>query len=245
MPASRPLHAVFLERVIRIEAVQRERAQVTEEYAAGFFDAGRLLGELDDFCWSLDEPELFSRRGTVQILGVISPRGDFIPDPSRERTVSPAMQRAWEAAVAAWRTSFVAPLRNGQLIANARYPATGERHDLDRAEWLRTGLRLDVHDGTLFTKDRDGKPAERWEAITLREAVEPQAKPQAKPRRKGSREQDLIKQFADENWPDGWELVPTGVIMKAADKDEEFKKKVGLPFPSRTTFERALGRRKD
>ena len=77
---------------------------------------------------------------------------------------------------------------------------------------------------------------------------------------KGSRAQDLIKQFVAKKWPDGWELVPTSVIlktagedeefkkkvgMKAADKDEEFKKKVDLPFPSRATFERALGRRKD
>jgi hypothetical protein len=72
-----------------------------------------------------------------------------------------------------------------------------------------------------------------------------QGEPQAKPRRKGSREQDLIKQFVAEKWPDGWELVSTRVIMKAADEDEEFKKKVRLHFPSRTTFERALGRRKD
>jgi len=60
---SRPLYAVFLERVIRIDAVQRHRTQATDEYASGFFDAGRLLGELDDFRWSLDAPELLSRRG--------------------------------------------------------------------------------------------------------------------------------------------------------------------------------------
>jgi hypothetical protein len=164
---SRPLYAVFLEQVIQIEAVQRERAQATEEYAAGFFDAGRLLGELDDFCWSLDEPELFSRRGTVQILGVISPRGDFIPNPSRERTVSPAMRAAWDAAVAAWR-AFVSALRNGEYIATGTHPATGERRDLEPAEWMRTGLVLDVRNGDLLEKERKKRElTERWLSIML------------------------------------------------------------------------------
>jgi len=154
---SRPFYDVFLERVIRIDAVQRHRAGVTDEYAAQFFSAGRLLGELDDFCWSLDEPELFSRRGTVQILGVISPRGDFIPNSSGERTVSPAMRAAWDAAVAAWR-AFVSALRNGEYIATATHPATGERRDLEPAEWMRTGLVLDV---------RNGKRTVRWSAIVV------------------------------------------------------------------------------
>jgi hypothetical protein len=81
--------------------VQRERAQVTDEYAAGFFTDGHLLGELPDYCWSLDDPELLSRRGAVQILGVLGARGDFTA--SGEKPVSPAMQRACNAAAEAWR----------------------------------------------------------------------------------------------------------------------------------------------
>jgi hypothetical protein len=142
---SRPLYAVFLEQVIQIEAVQRERAAATDEYASGFFDAGRLLGELDDFRWSLDAPELLSPRG-VQILGVINARG-FTP--SNEKEISPAMRAAWDAAVAAFK-EFKKTLVNGEQIAHGEHQATGVRRDLDPAEWARTGLILDVRDGDLI-----------------------------------------------------------------------------------------------
>ena len=168
---SRPLSAVFLEQVIQIEAVQRHRTQATDEYASGFFDAGRLLGELDDFRWSLDAPDLFSRRG-VQILGVINARGST---PSKEKEISPGMRAGSDEAFAAWG-AFVSELRNGDYIATATHPVTGERRDFDPTEWMRTGLVLEVHDGALFAKGRDGKLVELWAAITLRAAKRSQQK---------------------------------------------------------------------
>ena len=61
------------------------------------------------------------------------------------------------------------------------------------------------------------------------------------PRRTGSREQDLIRQIADEKWPDGWEYIGTGQIMKIVGNK---LKERGLPVPKRDVFLRALGRRK-
>ena len=56
--SARPLYAVFLERVIKIEAVQCHRAAVTDDDTAReFFDAGRRPGASGDFLWSLDAPE--------------------------------------------------------------------------------------------------------------------------------------------------------------------------------------------
>ena len=57
---SLPLHAVFLDRVIRIEAVQRERAAVTDEDVADFFEFGRVPGDIGKYLWLLDgAPEPF------------------------------------------------------------------------------------------------------------------------------------------------------------------------------------------
>jgi hypothetical protein len=163
---SRPLYAVFLERVIRIDAVQRHRTQATDEYASGFFDAGRLLGELDDFRWSLDAPELLSPRG-VQILGVIIAQS-FTP--SKEKEISPAMRAAWDAAVAAWR-AFIGRLVSGELTASGVYQASDVRSEIDPAEWARTGLILDVRDGDLI-EVRNGKRTVRWSAIVVRAAIQ-------------------------------------------------------------------------
>jgi len=87
--------------------------------------------------------------------------------------MSPAMARAWDAAVRA-KDAFVADLRAGVLIATATYATTGERRDLEPAEWMRTDLVLDVRDGMLFAKGRD---VELWSAITLRDATEQPVEP--------------------------------------------------------------------
>jgi hypothetical protein len=150
---SRPLYEVFLERVIRIEAVQCYRAAVTEEHTADFFELGRIPGEIGTFRWSLEAPEPFPQ-------GIVI--ADYEPPP-----MLPAMQAAWDAAVAAWK-EFVGALRNGELIAVARHPATGEHHELDPAEWLRTGLVLDVRNGDLLEKERNKRElTERWLSIML------------------------------------------------------------------------------
>jgi hypothetical protein len=163
---SRPFYVVFLERVIKIDAVQRHRAAVTDEYAEKFFDAGSRLSELDDFHWSLDAPELVSQRFQLQLLG--GPRSFTFP----EEAISPAMQVAWDAAMVEWR-AFIAELQNRELSPNGTHPTTGDRRDIDSVELMRAGLVFDVRNGDLFSKERDGKLIERWGSITLRPAEQP------------------------------------------------------------------------
>jgi hypothetical protein len=153
---SRPLYEVFLERVIRIDAVQRHRAAVTDD----FFSDGCLPGSFDDFRWSLDAPETFAWQ-------------------RRETSVSLPMQHAWNAAVSAFK-EFIKALKNGELIANGMYPATGVRYDLDPAEWTREWLILNVRNGDLVqveARDRFdlafGKKTVRSTTITLRVVKQP------------------------------------------------------------------------
>jgi hypothetical protein len=47
--SAQPLYEEFLRRVIRIEAVQRYRATVTDEHTREFFDKGRRPGLFGDF----------------------------------------------------------------------------------------------------------------------------------------------------------------------------------------------------
>jgi hypothetical protein len=162
-PVSRPLREIFIARVIDIKHVQQERVAVTEKDVADFFDFGRVPGQIGKYLWPLDgAPEPFPKG--IEIDGI------------EKAPMSPAMARAWDAAVAA-KDAFVADLRAGVLIATATYATTGERRDLEPAEWMRTGLVLEVHDGTLFAKGRDGNLFELWGAITLRDAKEQPVEP--------------------------------------------------------------------
>jgi len=159
-PVSRPLREIFIARVIAIKPVQQERVAVTEKHVGDFFEFGRVPGQIGKYLWPLDgAPEPF-------------PRGIII-DGIEKDPVSPAMARAWDAAVRA-KDAFVADLRAGVLIATATYATTGERRDLEPAEWMRTDLVLDVRDGMLFAKGRD---VELWSAITLRDATEQPVEP--------------------------------------------------------------------
>ena len=158
-PSARPLYAVFLERVIQIEAVQRHRAAVTDDDMAQFFS---------DFL--LDAPIVFpwSWQGRVEA----------------KRSVSLPMQHAWNAAPAAFE-EFIKALKNGELIASGVHPATGARYDLHPAEWTRQWLILDVRNGDLIEVDEVqsswvelafSKKTVRWTAITLRAAKQPRQK---------------------------------------------------------------------
>jgi hypothetical protein len=158
----RPLYAVFLERVIQIEAVQRHREAATDpDYTTRhFFSEGVLPGTLDHR-WSVDEPVAF-------------PWGP-IPPATPEEPVSLPMQHAWNAAAAAWK-GFIAALVNGELIASGVHPATGLRSVLDPAEWTRSCLMIDVHDGDLIEGSWPRSWGVRWTAITLRAAKQPRQK---------------------------------------------------------------------
>jgi hypothetical protein len=164
--SSWPLYEVFLERVIRIDAMQRHRAAAVtdDERTAQFFDAGRRPGSFGDFKWSLDSP-------AADDWGPLAPSTGEKPAP-----MSSAMQQAWDAVVAAWRT-FIAELAAGELIASGVHPASGVRSEIDPAEWTRTGLVLDVRNGDLIEGLYDrpyGKHTVRWSTIVLRTAVQEQ-----------------------------------------------------------------------
>jgi hypothetical protein len=167
-----PLYDVYLARVINIEAVQCHRAAATDDSIEKllFFDAGCRPGLPAHFQWNLDTWDAF-------------PPGPFA---SVITPVSVPMQRAWNAAVAAFK-EFIKALANGELIANGEHPATSVRHDLDPAEWTRANLILDVRNGDLIEgrnikhvrRSSNGDLIEwhcikhvRWSTITLREAIQ-------------------------------------------------------------------------
>jgi len=155
--SAQPLYAVYLERVINIPAVQCHRAAVTDDYAtAHFFSEGYHSGWYGEFHWSVDKPEPF-------------PWGGLSKKP-----VSPPMQHAWNAAVAAFK-EFIKALANGELIASGEHPASGVRSEIDRVEWTRTDLILDVRNGDLF-EERNYKRTLRWSAIVVQAAIQ-QSKP--------------------------------------------------------------------
>jgi hypothetical protein len=165
---SRSLYEVFLERVIQIDAVQRYREAVADsDHAAQFFfGAGSRPGLFGDFKWSLDAP-------AADDWGPLAPSTG-----ERSASMSPAMQEAWDAAVAAWR-QFIAELARGELNASGIHPVTGVRSEIHPAEWTRTGLVLDVRNGDLIEELYGRPPGEhtvRWSAITLRVAKQPRQK---------------------------------------------------------------------
>jgi hypothetical protein len=201
---SRPLYEVFLERVIRIDAVQRHREAVTDDDKLPpwvFFSAGCRPKLTSSFLWSLDAPE-------EDFYG--APPGapfDLLLNP-----ISPPMQLAWDAAVAAFK-EFIKAIKNSELIANGTHPATGVRHDLHPAEWMREGLILNVHNGDLFEghyiervrPSSNGDLIEvaqgnvRWSAITLRAVTK-----RSSPTKRGP---SLVD----------WDLLMTyGVLLKEA-----------------------------
>jgi hypothetical protein len=157
--SAQPLYDVYLARVIKIQAVQCHRAAATDDSIEKFlfFDAGCRPGLPGHFQWNLDTWDAF-------------PPGPFA---SVITPVSVPMQRAWNAAVAAFK-ELIKALANGDLIANGLHPVSGVRSDLDRAEWTCAGLTLDVRNGILY-EERSGKHV-LWSAITLRAAKQPRQK---------------------------------------------------------------------
>jgi hypothetical protein len=69
----------------------------------------------------------------------------------------------------------------------------------------------------------------------------PELWPEPERQRKGSREQQLIREIADDEWPDGWDHVSTAVLIKRVG---DRLKERGEPVPKRDKFLRGLGRRK-
>src|SRR5262249_11879532 len=111
----RPFYEVFLERVIKIDAVQCHRAAAANAAGADhflakgleeFFENGyRAEYDIYEFLWRLDAPETFVR-------------------PVRREWLSPSppMLLAWKAVVAAFK-DFIKEIRDGEWIASGVHPA--------------------------------------------------------------------------------------------------------------------------
>ena len=154
--STQPLYWVYLQRVIKIPAVQCHREAVTDDRTAQFFSEGCRPDTLD-FQWFLDEPDL-----------------SFWEPAS---AISPILLQAWNAAFVAF-LRLIDALAFGRLIATGVNPNTGTRCEIDSVEWMRTGLILDVRNGDLIEVSQ-GKRTVRWSAITLR-AVTKRSSPTAK-----------------------------------------------------------------
>src|SRR5262245_54786424 len=123
---------------------------------AQFFSEGRPHWTFGDFRWSLNAPKALPWSWQASALV--------------EKSVSLPMEHAWNAAAAAF-DEFIKALKNGDLTASGVHPATGARYDLDRAEWTRSDLILDVRNGDLIQVEADdwfdlryGKKTVRWTA---------------------------------------------------------------------------------
>jgi hypothetical protein len=149
--SEQPLYVVYLARVINIPAVQCHREAVTDDRTTQFFSEGCRPDTLE-FQWFLDNPDL-----------------SFWEPAS---AISPTSLQAWNVAFVAF-LGFIDKLASGELIANGVYQATGVRHDLNRAEWTRERLILDVRNGDLIVVAQ-GKRTVRWSTITLQAAIQEQ-----------------------------------------------------------------------
>ena len=81
------------------------------------------------------------------------------------------------------------------------------------------------------------------EASTEEQTKPGETEPHAMPPPR-SRQQKAIQAFVLKTYGSKLRTVPTNTIMQAASEDKEFTKSV-RPFPNRSTFDRALGRKKD
>jgi hypothetical protein len=172
--SAQPLYWVYLARVINIPAVQCHREAVTDDREVQFFSEGCRPDTLD-FQWFLDEPDL----------------SFWEPVDSAISPISPPMQKAWNAAFVAF-LRFIDALAFGELIASGVNPNTGTRCKIDSAEWMRTGLILDVRNGDLIEVSQ-GKRTVRWSTITVR-AVTKRSSPTAK-RGPGLVDWDLLMRY--------------------------------------------------
>ena len=114
---------------------------------------------------------------------------------------------------------------------------------LIKSDWFANSARIVQRDGVITVWPYGGsigwppEPPEKWLIVDAGVKLA-NAEPERSP------VQEIIRQFAVDEFGSDWERVPTPAIEKAAKKSEHFKKRVPA-FPSRTTFDRALGRKAD
>jgi hypothetical protein len=140
----------------------------------------------------------------------------------------PYRQRHVQTGASEVDVKAIDAIARGALIP----PATWRRWFQDGVVNLETGeiVRTYVDRAMVF------RPVLRSEDVP---AQADQAPPKAV---KGSRQQQLILRMTEEEFPDGYEQVSTSEIFHRVGEQLKRQK---LPVPGRTTFERALGRRKN
>jgi len=187
--SDKSLSELFLERVIRIEPVQRERAQVAKQgvamaprirnttageknniarlravafgdrekmikdYAEHFFELGFVPGRAVSPLWPVGgAPMPFSQEG-------------------RGFQMSPAMERAWLAALEQWLL-LCRELREGKLITiGIDSFGDGGRKEIDPAAYLKDGLWFKVWENALYTTNHHDSFLKSMAAITAREVA--------------------------------------------------------------------------
>jgi hypothetical protein len=153
-PKGIAFYTYFLDHVIRVSEVQRQRELAAElephfeRDIAPFFDEGRIPGDTTSrgFCWSI---------------------GDQPPEPLCE-LCEPTMI-AWTAALGRF-DRLVDDLTGGRRTAVGTYAENGQRRKLAAAEWHVGGRHtLDVYTGSII--ERSGNASvpwtTRWRAIEV------------------------------------------------------------------------------
>jgi hypothetical protein len=193
---TRSLSEVFFERVIRIETVQRERAEVAEKGAFVRPKRPRLPKNASEI--ERARHQVFYGRfvpytaesffeygcipGTDSALWLVANQMRAFrlirPFPDHEgATITPAMQNAWNAALYAWAL-FCDDLLEGRLIVAGFDHRTGEPGAIEPHRWHIAGLWVDVHASIIYQTKSHGRWIEselikQVEGATVVEAEDP------------------------------------------------------------------------
>ena len=136
---------------------------------------------------------------------------------------------------------------NAAVIEEDSYLYLGET--LIDSGWFADSARIKFVNGVITVWPFGGsigwppEPPERWSIVDAGAELKT-ANPNTGMPPPRSREQRLIQEFVINTYGSKWEAVPTNTIIAAASADKEFVK-LFHRFPNRSTFERALGRKKD
>lgn len=196
---NKSLSELFLERVIRIEPVQRERALVAKKGVAvapripkanageenviarlraiAFGGRGKVDKEDAEPKGNNDYAEPFFELGFVPGRGLspLWPVGGAPTPFSEERSsgfqMPPAMERAWLAALEQWLLLSL-ELREGKLITTGIDPfGDTERKEINPAVYLKDGLWFKVWENAIYAANHHGRLVKSVAAITVREAA--------------------------------------------------------------------------
>jgi hypothetical protein len=211
------LSELFLERVIRIEPVQRERAQLAKQGKAAAGEENDIAG-LRAVAFEgrgkviKDYAEHFFELGFVpgRALSPLWPLGGAPTPFSQEGSgfqMSPAMERAWQAALEQWLL-LCRDLREGKLITiGIDSFGDGERKEIDPAAYLKDGLWFKVWENAIYTTNHHDRFVKSMAAITVRKADRESEVKADQPNRKGSVQESTRQPGAEADRPDSVQEV--------------------------------------